>query len=97
MTNHSFNHVSCRGVSQKCAFQWTGREGPEHTHNTTIQFLKVAHSPLNFATNNWSTHIIMSMTFHHTTHFLREWTKSTSTQSTTFRQPLQSDCARHST
>ena len=53
----SFNHVHCRGVAARARSvhliytQWTGswaeREGPEHTYNSTILFLKKAHSSRN--------------------------------------------------
>ena len=42
----SFNHVCCRGVAAR---KRVGREGPGHTHNSTILYLKDTHSPRNFA------------------------------------------------
>ena len=45
--NNTYLIVSTAGVWQlkpKCAFQWTRREGPGHTDNSTILFLKDAHS-----------------------------------------------------
>ena len=72
---------------------WTGREGQEHTHNS----LKEAHSP-NFhrppeahrkSTNNANNTALDDIPPHphhnHITHFLRGWSKSTSTQSTTLK------------
>ena len=103
---HSHSIMSTPGVwqlEQEVCTQWTGSWArPEYTHNSTILFLKDAHSPRNFnqppevhrqwqySLDNTKSH---TMTFHHTTHFLCGWSKSTSTQSTAFL--LQPDCACH--
>ena len=84
---------------------WAGKEGPEHTHNSTILFLKEAHSPRNFDWPPLEVHANSTaqpgqyqkddIPHHsHTTHFLRGWSKSTSTQSTTFHTLTASPPAR---
>ena len=98
--SHLLNHVCCQDLAAKpgCVHtQWTrSREGPQHTHNSTILRMPILQEIL---TNSWkSTKNASSATrpgqhqkvhndindHNHITHFLCGWSNTTSTKSTTF-------------
>ena len=106
----SFNHVHCRGVAARARSVHTGswaiREGQEHAHNCSsrrpiLQEISTDHPKSTNNANNTEqpgqhqkAHKDVDDIPPTTTHFLRGWSKSTSTQSTTFHTLKASPPAR---
>ena len=93
---HLLDHVRYRDMAAKPgSVQWTGsREGPQHTHNSTIlrmpilQEILTDHQKSTGSLQNNEAQKVQSDINDHNhndiTHFLREWSNTSSTESMTF-------------